>query len=335
MSQTETLIPEELRIKAKRCRSAQTTSSSVIWGSPVRARADSYLKDWGRSGNWPWSEVVCVVQTELMSYPTLTELGTSEVEVYPLKRDGKVIWLIDTPRFGDTNVSNANVGMVYLHPITANRMSGSACKNVRIFKKLIGSASLECVVLSSTMWDIVAEDVGEQREEELKTTPEFWNEMVQKGSSIFRHDGGQESALTVIDQILGKNQKVVLDIQEQIVNQYKTIVETEAGKEVESAIIRERKKFERRMRDNEKDLEQALKDRDNRSAEELQKIKEGYQNQIDASNRAIESMRGMRAQRKLDEEKPHERKLELERLTKEIRTTKASGEVAIRRKSQK
>lgn len=52
-------------------------------------------------------------------------------------------------------------------------MSGSTCKNVRIFKKLIGSVSLECVVLYLTMWDIVVEEVREQREEELKTTPEF------------------------------------------------------------------------------------------------------------------------------------------------------------------
>ncbi|CZR64979.1 uncharacterized protein PAC_14879 [Phialocephala subalpina] len=294
-----------------------------------------------------------VVKSMHHAASALTDLGTTKVEVYSLKRGGKVIWLIDTPGFDDTNARDADVledlaywlsksfqagtllsGMIYLHPITANRMSGSACKNIRVFKKLIGSASLDCVVLSSTMWDIVEKDLGEQREAELKITPDFWGEMVQKGSNVFRHDGGQQSALTVIDYILDKNQKAVLDIQEQIVNQHKTIAETEA--------------------DTEEDLQQALKDCDERSTQELYQIQEGYQKQIDASNRAIESMRvsmerlheqkeeafrieleSMQAQRRVDEEKLRERELELERLAQEIRTTKTSGEVAIRRESQK
>jgi hypothetical protein len=287
-------------------------------------------------------------------------VGTTKVEVYPLERDGQTIWLIDTPGFDDTNISDADVledlaywlsksfqsgtllsGMIYLHPISNNRMQGSAVKNLRIMKKLIGDKSLHCVVLGSTMWVNVEKRMGVEREEELIKTSHFWGEMVRRGSAVLRHAGSQSSALAIIDHIVRKRTKVVLDLQEQIVNQHRSVIETEAGKEVESALRKEREKFGRRMKETEEELKQALKNQDKEAADELLKVQDQYRDQIAASTRAIEDMRvsmqrlhdekeeafrkeieRMKAQRKRDEKKLQHREGELERLAEDIQAAK-------------
>jgi len=133
------------------------------------------------------------------------------------------------------------------------------------------------------------------------------------------------------------------------------VVETEAGKEVESALLKEREKFERRMKENEEELQQALKDRDERAAQEALKMQDGFRRKINASTKAIEDMRvnlellheqkeeefrremeQMKAQRKMDEEKLRERGLQLELLAREIQTTtKANKELSRREKTRK
>ena len=192
------------------------------------------------------------------------------------------------------------------------------------------------------MWGNVDIDDGIRRERELLQTSQFWGEMVKKGSEVFRHDDSQQSALAIIDNIIQKNKRVILDLQDQMVNQGRKVNETEAGKEVESALLKEREKFERRLRENEKELKQALKDRDEESTRELMEIQEQYRNQIASSTKAIEDMRismqrlheqkeqafqreieQMKAQRKMDEENLRERGMQLDRLAEEIRTTQA------------
>jgi len=221
-------------------------------------------------------------------------------------------------------------------------MAGSAVKNLRIMKKLIGEKNLHCVVLGSTMWGNVEKSVGVKREEELIKTSQFWGEMVRRGSAVLRHTGSQSSALKIIDNIIKKRAKVVLDLQEQMVNQNRSVNETEAGKEVESALRKEREKFERRMKETEEELKQALKDHDQKATEDLLKVQDQYRAQISSSTRAIEDMRvsmqrlheqkeeafrqeieQMKEQRKIDEENLRQREMQLERLANDIQNSRA------------
>lgn len=82
----------------------------------------------------------------------------------------RTVYLIDTPGFDDTNRSDTQVlteiatwlgdsyrskvllhGIIYLHRITDVRMSGSARRNLLMFKHLCGDEYLKKVILVTTM----------------------------------------------------------------------------------------------------------------------------------------------------------------------------------------
>ncbi|KDR82096.1 hypothetical protein GALMADRAFT_115026, partial [Galerina marginata CBS 339.88] len=108
---------------------------------------------------------------------------------------GDQIVLLDTPGFGDTTRTDIEIfemiidwlvnaykekvtlaGIVYLHRITDNRMSGAYYQNLRMFDELCGEKAAANVVLVTTMWDKVEADVGEMREEDL--TKNYWKKMI-------------------------------------------------------------------------------------------------------------------------------------------------------------
>lgn len=120
-------------------------------------------------------------------------LGTQVATSFPIEIGNTVVNLIDTPGFDDTNRYDTEVleeistflathyklggrlcGLIYLHPISDNRMRGTARLNLEMFQELCGIDSLRNVVLASTMWDLVPQQVGEEREAELASKPEFW-----------------------------------------------------------------------------------------------------------------------------------------------------------------
>src|SRR5206468_1395946 len=75
-------------------------------------------------------------------------------------------------------------GIIYLHRITDNRMSGSALKTLRMFQKLVGDIYLGNVILATTMWDMVTPAEGEERETLLKA--QHWDQMSKFGMQIRR-----------------------------------------------------------------------------------------------------------------------------------------------------
>jgi hypothetical protein len=58
------------------------------------------------------------------------------------------------------------------------------------------------VVLVTTFWAKVAEDIGARREGELRGT--FWKEMLANGCEAVRFDGGPNSAWHIINPLLSK-----------------------------------------------------------------------------------------------------------------------------------
>ncbi|KAI8722380.1 hypothetical protein NCS52_00381700 [Fusarium sp. LHS14.1] len=126
---------------------------------------------------------------------------TSEVTVYPYVQSAScTIYLIDPPGFDDSDKSDTEVlnnlaawlvgfrvgeiplhGIIYLHRIIDTRMQGSAKKNLVLFKKLCGQNALKNVVLVTTMWNGVSNDLYRSREKELMTTSEFWGYMMEQG----------------------------------------------------------------------------------------------------------------------------------------------------------
>lgn len=220
--------------------------------------------------------------------------GTKEVSVYQYKyNDTTNVYLVDTPGFDDTNLSDTDVlreiatwltgsynnkvkltGILYLHRIIDPRMGGSAKKNLFMFKKLCGPEALKHVVLVTTMWEQVDEKVGLSREKELEETEDFWGYMLGKGSRIERHMNTPESARRIVEIFISKghpSSPVLLAIQDEMVNNNKDLDKTEAGRGLDGVLAIEREKFRRELEQTRQEMQEAIDLRDKESQEELSK----------------------------------------------------------------
>lgn len=127
-------------------------------------------------------------------------VGTTDVQVHSfIYKHTRRVFLVDTPGFDDSERGETQIlkdialflsqiykrkilltGIIYLHRITDRRMSGSSIRNLDMFKALCGEDAYKHVVLATTMWEQVDLKIGEQRENELKSKPDYWGYMISK-----------------------------------------------------------------------------------------------------------------------------------------------------------
>ncbi|KIO01138.1 hypothetical protein M404DRAFT_150982 [Pisolithus tinctorius Marx 270] len=170
---------------------------------------------------------------------------------YPHSDGIRNIVLVDTPGFDDTFMTDAQIlkqiahwlnatykkniklsGVLYLHRISDNRVSGTPLRNYNMFKELCGKENFKNVVLVTTMWDEVTEEVGSARENELQS--DFWRSMIDLGSTIHRFDGTMESAWKIISclSVAPPVQRRPLQIQREMVDGHVPLHRTAAGRAV-------------------------------------------------------------------------------------------------------
>jgi hypothetical protein len=121
-------------------------------------------------------------------------------------------------------------GVIYLQSIAEKRMKGTTRRNLEMFRRFCGEDALSKVVLGTTNWGEVIEDVGRRRESQLADG--FWKNL--KGSTMMRFHQTQESARGFLEVILSKSIRNItfLQVQNELVELAKTIPETAAGKEL-------------------------------------------------------------------------------------------------------
>ena len=143
-------------------------------------------------------------------------------------------------------------GIVYLHDIIQPRMTGTACRNLTLFRKLCGDGALSKVVLGTTKWGESRDEKGpELREKELYDV--FWEEMLHEGSVMRRFEGTTESAWEFVEIILdGVPRKKLgkftdaLQIQGELVDSGRRIPETEVGKELREALTKQLRELQQK-----------------------------------------------------------------------------------------
>jgi hypothetical protein len=81
-------------------------------------------------------------------------------------------------------------------------MAGFPLKYLDMFEELCGKKTLQNVILTTTMWDEVDQERGEERERELKAG--YWRTMLDRSSTTNRFSRTRESALTVIDPLIDR-----------------------------------------------------------------------------------------------------------------------------------
>ncbi|KAG6878828.1 hypothetical protein C0992_007406 [Termitomyces sp. T32_za158] len=164
---------------------------------------------------------------------------------HPYER-GKRVIVIDTPGFDHTTVDDREIlrriavwlarsyhadmklaGIIYLHEISQNNIL-PVRRNFDTFSKLCGPSAIRNVVLATTKWSDIPEKVGEKREKLLRD--EHWKDMLDHGSVMLRYEGTQDSARSIIDQVLTHEPLDAVQIQRELIDLNKILAETEAGR---------------------------------------------------------------------------------------------------------
>ncbi|KXN85553.1 hypothetical protein AN958_11120 [Leucoagaricus sp. SymC.cos] len=186
---------------------------------------------------------------------------TSEVNAVRVQySDGIRIVLVDTPGFDDTRKSDLEIlktvsywykdvyrrgleisGILYLHRITDNRMAGTPQKNLRLFKKLCGDEFYDLIFLTTTMWpedDQNDEPIFHDRQAQLED--DYWADIIKRGRKSQRFRGTQESAWEILDNVIdaaaARQQRKILQIQDELVHLAKSVPATKAGQQLHGII---------------------------------------------------------------------------------------------------
>ncbi|KAG1862948.1 P-loop containing nucleoside triphosphate hydrolase protein [Suillus tomentosus] len=224
-------------------------------------------------------EEVTTVGHELKSCTARIQHAICECPSDPSRR----VILVDTPGFDDTYVDDSEIlrhiavwlassygdnmklaGILYFHDISQPRMFGTSRKNLDMFRRLCGEDAEKNVILVTTKWSEVREEVGESREQQLKSS--FWQEMIAHGSQVarFLKPDLPESAWDVLEPILANTaEAVALRIQQELVDWGKLIPETDAGNALRATL----KELTARHREN----MEGLKGKDEQRLKETQK----------------------------------------------------------------
>ncbi|CCM03858.1 uncharacterized protein FIBRA_06008 [Fibroporia radiculosa] len=171
--------------------------------------------------------------------------------------------IVDTPGFDDTERPLADVlnqianflkeqyekkttvaAMIFTYRISDNRMSGTGRENFRLFRKICGDAAMKNAAIVTTMWTKGNQAVEAAREEQLRTN--FFRDAMDRGASLYRHDNTQASARKILLDTLGKMPKV-LRVQEELVDQHKSIPETDAGMQLFFALNQEEREYKKQL----------------------------------------------------------------------------------------
>ncbi|KAJ9626206.1 hypothetical protein H2203_003838 [Taxawa tesnikishii (nom. ined.)] len=230
---------------------------------------------------------------------------TADVAAFDFTYSGYDITLIDTPGFNDTVRSETEVlkaiadwldvtyrnpphlkltGIIYLQSIMDPRMYGSSLRNLKMFKDLCGENPLKNVIVATTRWGLAAK-AGEgelclEREDQLRTDAQFWAPMIKRGARMSRFQDTRESALQLLLS-LANQQPVVLQIQKELVDEDKNLIDTAAGTTVNEEAVRLEQKYKDELAQIQKEMDEALAARDLEVQEALKESQEGFEKKLE------------------------------------------------------
>jgi hypothetical protein len=157
-------------------------------------------------------------------------------------------------------------GVIYVHRISDVRFTGTAVRSFKTLLAMCGNQALPNVVILTNMWGKVTPEVGAAREQEL--AGDFFKPALDNGARFRSHNDTAESAHDSIRAILD-NQRVALQIQQEIVDQGKPVSETAAGKELRREFDEQFRKHVEQLLELQEMLNQTEED-DRESRQELE-----------------------------------------------------------------
>lgn len=113
-----------------------------------------------------------------------------------------------------------------MHGITDFRCQTGSTETLEILKRICGGDALRSIMVVTSRWDRVEEDMGSRRETYLRKM--FMPDLLSKGSTMGRFYGSRECAVALVSQLLAKK-PTRLRLQLEIVKGKRHIEDTAAG----------------------------------------------------------------------------------------------------------
>ena len=184
-----------------------------------------------------------------------------------------------------------------------------------MFRELCGDKTLKNVVLVTNMWTRDPHDINEARGTELST--KFFKPVLDKGAQLIRHHDTTQSTHDIIRKIFSNHKlPVVMQIQRELVDEHKGIIDTSAGQAVNRELNEQAKRHRAELEKVEKGMMQALKEKDEETRQELEEHARTLREQMMkieknskgmAANYAAEKERMEAKMRKIEQEAKKER----------------------------
>ncbi|PVF93009.1 hypothetical protein CPB86DRAFT_743373 [Serendipita vermifera] len=260
----------------------QPTSRS---GSPPDTQGHHLIAVMGPTGSGKTSFINLASGSDLEVGNGLKSCTTNVKATAPFQVSGQSVILFDTPGFENTKTSDFNIlkdismymariykegkrldGVLYFHPVADTRAAGVTVRNFKLFQGLCGDDALSSVTIVTNMWGLLpSRELGEARELELKTDPDFFLPAVEKGAQFMRHVDSRESSHNIIQSLLTGNH-MKLAIQTQMVDERLRLGKTSAVAELTSSFDAAIRNLKRTI---ERD-ERAMKGMDSHDRREMQ-----------------------------------------------------------------
>ena len=141
-----------------------------------------------------------------------------------------------------------------------------------MFRELCGDAALKNVIFVTNMWGDVSHDIGKAREDELSNR--FFKQALDRGAQIVRHHNTDQSAHKIVRMIMG-NQPVVLQIQQELVDEHKGVIDSAAGQAISRELDEQIGQHQAKLKEVQGEM-QALEE-ERRKLQKIEKDPEGMQ----------------------------------------------------------
>ncbi len=182
-------------------------------------------------------------------------------------------------------------GIIYMHPISDNRFTHHAAKNLEMFKQLTGQKNLKNVLLTTSMWDRVGDVEGGRREVELRE--KYWELLLTFGARTARFDGTAACAREVAATLAGNAEPFYVQLQEEMGKDHKTLKDTSAGREIMHELARLREEHEREIAEM-KELMRRTSAEENKAATAI--LEKHYKEMLSKMEKTLADERRMNAE---------------------------------------
>lgn len=227
--------------------------------------------------------------------------GTGRCDIHQVP--GTNVWLMDTPGFDDTFRNDGEIleeinnclseafhkdakitGVLYVHAITEPRMRGSAMKNLRMFREVVGPENMRHCHLVTTKWSKQPSSVSEDRETELLTKKEFWKPLINRGARVVRFHDSVQSAHDIIGP-LTQCPQFLFKLTVEYNLERKKLTDTTSGRMANEELEKAKAAFKKELDDLREDQRIALESKDKEMVDMIEAEKSKLQAEIENMRR--------------------------------------------------